>query len=732
MPTGALAHAEFDRAILSSLVAAGRTLKRQVVLQGICRCAVIVVLLAVAHFILDYLLVLGVGPRAALLFLLVSLAAHQAWKWIIRPAALRVSPQQVAELLERRHPELRDALLTSVSFSTSRPDRTRADQASTAMIDATVRRSIEQMQSVRVQDIFLPKRHLQFLAAGLAAVVFCAGFSAVFPDMAATYVARDLTLRDVPWPSGVVLVLEGFVNDRLRWPIGDELTLVATATDEVPSGVRAEFESQKGERVVREMGRRGEDRFVLDYGPLQASLRVQFSIRRFGADERTRWYAVEAVERPAVKDIALRIMPPAYSNLDDIDMPTGQTAADVLRGSSVVVRATTNKPIQRAALRSSERVVGETIVESGRDIVARFDPTESGAYFFDLLDEDGLTDNRPVTMTLRVVADSPPKVKMTLAGVGEMVVPDAVLPLEINCEDNLGLRAAELQHEISHTEQTTTAPSAPQVEPLPRFTVGQTKYSIKESWPLLPLTLRPGDQLTVQARATDDQPVLTGDQSSTPLAPPNLGLSGAYVLRIVTAEDLSAELSRRENEWRREFELVIKSQEQLEARVKELVSLDAAQRASGAAAARLNSERRSQRQQASRLRTIGRQFEQILSEMEVNQLANSMVRRRLDAGVIAPMRKLATEGVPAAADLLDSFQTASDDDAASRVLDSQAGLVREMYAILANMLKWEGYEEAVSILRDIIRLQADLNEDTQRRLQEEVDRLFDQETEEKR
>jgi hypothetical protein len=40
------------------------------------------------------------------------------------------------------------------------------------------------------------------------------------------------------------------------------------------------------------------------------------------------------------------------------------------------------------------------------------------------------------------------------------------------------------------------------------------------------------------------------------------------------------------------------------------------------------------------------------------------------------------------------------------------------------MLKWEGYNEAVALLRDIVGMQESLNQDTQVILEREFDRLF--------
>ena len=124
------------------------------------------------------------------------------------------------------------------------------------------------------------------------------------------------------------------------------------------------------------------------------------------------------------------------------------------------------------------------------------------------------------------------------------------------------------------------------------------------------------------------------------------------------------------------------------------------------------------------MRTIARQFEQVLSELEINQLASSSVRRRLDGGVIRPLRRLIETDVPAAADGVQRLQAAYTADLAEEVQQQQRQLVQSMYAVLANMLKWEGYGEAVAALRDIIRLQGNLNRETQDRLQREIERMF--------
>lgn len=740
-------HPDFRRTVLSPLERLGRLLKRQVVLQGLCRFVAVLVAMAILQFTLDILLVLGVGPRAALLAVVLAIAGYHLWQYVLKPGALRVHVDDIAALIERKNPSLHDRLASAVAFATA--GEVRPERDSPAMVLALLEQSRSSLAGIRLMDVFHPTRHRRFLALGLSTAALAAVLTAAFPEMAATYVARNLTLREVPWPSRVTLILEGFVNDKLRWPIDDDLSLVATATDRIPPGVRAEFQSPTGESILRQMARRGENQFVLDYGPLQQSMRVRFSIWRLGVDERTRWYSIEAVERPAVRDVTIEVTPPSYSGLEPFTLATGQTSVDVLRGSSVFIRADVSKAIEEAALRTAFGFVAPGQIESERRVSASFMPSQSGTYYFDLKDADGLSDTRPVTYALRLVADPPPKVRLTLPGAGEMLVPSAILELAIDCEDNLGIATAELLYAVIQG-QDSSAGVSPVSEPLPKLEPRQMRYTLREPWPLSALTLQPGDQITLQARASDYQPVTPVDSQSTTdpnspdrsssdkaptparsasegvttASPTNTGESVLYTFRIVTAEELAAELSRRENEWRREFEQIIKAQELINARSAELLNSADVEVASATTALRLAQEERSQRQQAGRLRTVSRQFEQILAEMEVNQIMTTVARRRLDGGVIVPLRQLINADVPAIAERFEQLRQKYEPDSAVELVSAQNELVRSMYAILANMLKWEGYDEAVSLLRDIIRLQGDVNQDTQKRLQEELERLL--------
>ncbi len=729
--TTSFATPETRRGLLAPLIRLSRTLKRRAVVQGFCKSAALLLGVLVVHFSLDRILLLGTGPRAAMLVLVVGFACYQLWFGLIRRWILPIGPADTAKLLERHFPALGDRLVSAVAFLEGPPPRPERD--SPAMIGIVVSEAFDGIASLNPHEVLHQRRHRRLLAIGIIAVAIAAGAALAMPETMAIYLARNFALRDLPWPSRFRLAIEGFHDGKLRWPLGDNLLLTAVAVDDVPQGLRAEFQSDESVAAPRDMVQHGENRFVLDYGPLQQSMKVRFLIGRLGVDEKTAWYDIEAVERPSIKQVQIDIVPPEYTELKRFTLAAGQTSADVLRGSRAAISATTGKPVVKATLRSADRAVGNVVIESGRRLHTEFSPSRSGTYFFDLMDAEGLADLNPVTYSFVLQNDPPPKVRFTLPGAGEMLVPDAVLTLNVDCEDNLSLKNVELLNRV--TPSSATSQPAMAHRALAGLEPRQSRYSHRESLVLSSLGVKPGDQLSLQLQARDNQPD-TGlaesnasrnaptSQPAKSVTPPGVGESLPYNFRIVTPEELLAELSRREMEWRREFEQIIKSQEQIEKRLHDLRNEAGPARGSTELSSRYGQEERAQRQQIGRMRTVVRQFEQVLGELEVNQLAASPVRRRLDGGVIRPMHRLIETDVPAAAEQIQRLQADFNDELADQVQKSQRDLVQAMYAVLANMLKWEGYEEAVAALRDIIRLQGGLNQQTQERLQKEIEHMF--------
>jgi hypothetical protein len=207
---------------------------------------------------------------------------------------------------------------------------------------------------------------------------------------------------------------------------------------------------------------------------------------------------------------------------------------------------------------------------------------------------------------------------------------------------------------------------------------------------------------------------------------PNIGQSAPLGLRVVTAEELLAELARREQEYRMDFERLVDAQEQIRGALLSVAGRFGREEASGEeflnALAPL--ERR-QRNIAGSVNALRQQFEQILNELRINGLASNATEQRLGEGIVQPLTELAKRELVVAADMIRQWSREGVPETASKIDPIQAALLLQMRAILANMIQWEGYQEAVTMLRDILRLQSELETETKRTLEEQGLDIFD-------
>jgi hypothetical protein len=335
-------------------------------------------------------------------------------------------------------------------------------------------------------------------------------------------------------------------------------------------------------------------------------------------------------------------------------------------------------------------------------------PPATATYHFDLLDARGLSNiserRGPVRATLRLVEDPPPRVRLDVAGVGDMITPEAVLPISLDFSDAYGLAAAELLHSLTGQEEGAIR------QPVPHFEPGSLRFSHSMDFSAAGHGVSVGDRLMLRAEATDYND-LTG---------PGVGESSTIVLRVVNADELLAELNRREQEYRQDFERLLARQEALYLEV-----LDAGQVANPQANAEERTRSlvrlaRRQRDQASRLNVLQAQFEQILSELRINRLATPSVEERFVEGIIRPMEEVGRVSMAQAAQSLDALAQAEMPEAWETARAAQRLVREQLQSILDNMAKWEGFQEAVILMREVLRLQREVVEETESRIESEL------------
>jgi len=691
---------QFERQTLSRLNRLRTRLRSYLLIGGITTLVAVGFLAAIIQLILDYTFRLPLDMRAALLGIILVILGYIAWKSIYRPFIVPVGLRDMAGLVERNHPQLRSVLVSAVQFAGG--DIGPVESNSPELISRVIEqanRETSQIPFATVLNHGAPRRG--FVTITLVLLVGL-GALALRPQLMGLWFDRNILLSDNEWPKRTILKvhLDGGVLTGAR---GDDLQVRASAEGVIPRNVDIIFDFESDKTGRETMVAVGERDFRYTFTRVDETFRFKLK----GGDDETPWYQAILADRPKVEDVTIAVTPPGYAGIEPFTLPLGQRAFETLRGSHVDLHVKLNKPVEQAVL-----MAGQSIVQSARGSADQwsvsFDPVDTRTYHFHLADELGLENKRPLQISIRTLKDEPPRVRMKIIGVSDVITPQALLPIEVSCSDTFGLSKAEMVYKIGREG------SKPVTVKLPGFKTQMKKFDANLSWPVAAIELVPGDRLTLSARAADFDDI----------SGPNESQSAPAVYRVISTDELLAELARREQEYRQEFERVIQQQEQLRSQLLTLIRTLNDENVRTNLADRVAPFERRQRQITGQVNLLRQQFAQVLAEMAVNGLDTATVVKRLQGGIISPLTRLAKRDLVLAGDLLRTMGRAGDSESATNADEAQASALADMRRILSNMLKWEGFQEAVTMLREIMRLQAELTEETQEELERRATELL--------
>ncbi len=682
------------------------------VVAGVLRLLAALLGAGLIQLVLDRWLRLSLDQR-----LVLNIAITVGWlivihRYLVAPLFRPLSDATLAGWVDRRHPQLADALSTAVEFSEqSRPTdasevaQPQDDQTSPELVADVLRGAADAAGRVRF-DAVLNHRRAQRngMLSGALLLTIVAAFL-IDAGMMNVWFQRNWLLADLAWPQRTYIVPEHFDNFRRRMPRGEELEVFAKIVGEVPQTATLRWRTASGRKGREPMTRLGGQTLFASIGVLSED--VTFEIT--GGDENTPEYTVIAVERPRLVRTRAIVVPPTYTRQDTLELEQ-QTVFDLLQGASLTIEAEVNKPLQRARFVAAEgQSVGtlSTRQEEGRSLVTVALPTpESGVYRFELLDRDTIENRDPVPFTIKVSADQPPDVQMEVMDVGELITPKAEFDIALRAEDAYGLGRVSLSAQRNEDPLFAI--------PLPELSSQGRTFAARQLWAPRVVRVTPGDRLRLSAAAADRDP-----------AGPNVGQTPVIEIGVVSIEDFQAAMAERELELRREFERLMSAQRRIQ---DGLVRLFEALPNSGPAgpreSQRLTGLIRQQAAHTGRCAAIAQRFERILAEMRSSRVARVADERRILDRIVAPLRELATEAMPDAGEVLGQLRQDGSTPSKDAALAAQNEVLRQMRVVLGNMLEWEGYREAVLLLQQLISDQDALRTETLQALETELEAIL--------
>ncbi len=670
-------------------------------LRGAASLVLLVVAVSLLSFGLDRLLRLAWGSRAVILVLMLTMLGAVAWSRLLRPLLAPLPDDELARLVEGRHPFLEWRLLSAVQFAD--PAWAPGPETSRSLAAAIVDDAERAAPGVEASRVVPGQPMAQASVRGGAVLLAGVLLVVSFQDAAATWARRNLLLSTTArWPQDTRLHLDvAALNTETRvvtLPHGSDLTISVSAEGVVPARVfvetwgdpeaaAAEGGASRDELLVLDGLGEGRFRAVLD----EVTSGFSFVVR--GGDAEEGPFRVRVIRRPWVEALTFRVTPPPHTGLPERTFGVEAGSLTLPVGTHVRLEARVTKPLVRASVEERQAgtdgaavVRSSTITATG--FTAELDLERTAAFEVDVLDQDQLGFAQPLRFSLVAQPDEAPSVQLALLGVGLNVTPQALLRARVGASDDHGVAAARLRLKVG---------PAGERPPIERDTTlaalaGQRSAEALAAADLGELGLEPRMAITLWAEATDADP-----------RGPNVGTSPAVQLRVVTPEQLLGELLRRLHEQRLELERMILEEERL------------AQGLSGHDQATLERASRAHRDVGRAVLRAADVVEGVVAEMKSNRLLDAATWDRLTEDVADPLRALHGGLLQEARTSAEQAAAAAEGERASASVAAglaAATVAQELKAIVARMGRIEELAELVAALKAVIQKQRDLLDKT--------------------
>ncbi|QDU56060.1 hypothetical protein Pan181_22630 [Aeoliella mucimassa] len=656
--------------------------------------------------------------------------------WGLRRWLVDLSDHSLALIIERKHPELADALSSAV-YIHQHQDR---DDMHPELARRTLQEAAEAVGRIDTDGLLNQVRLNRFalLVGGLAISVIALALGV--PRVWDAYTER-LALSPEQWPRTVSLEIDGFEPDGQ----GGFVRRVARNAD-VPLVVKASLAEglSAPERVTiryrwRE-GRRGRDDLVrigdaqsgrdeaqrFEYLFERIASDVEFEIR--GGDDRLRRLRLEVVERPKVTALSFECQYPAYLDRSDRSIPAGPRV-ELPEGTKLVAKGKANKPLSQIRWRrvvqtdDTPVITNEATTDFEKPLTVAADDMEMEV---ELVDENGISSAEPFRVTIVSREDELPQVLASRQGIGTAITYNAQVPVQLNIEDDYAVNSAwvDLVHDGESLPRVDVAmPAAANGEVITLATVDLAQLAKEHADDPL-YQFSEGQLITITAGASDRYDLNENSRESTarPLS-----------FEIVSEEDLMLRLAANEQNLRQTFEsiadkllllydslekmdgvastdlVVVATAEATEVPSDEPDENELTEDADAQLAREAGRQAETARQIGDEVLGVAAGFEDIHAQLFNNRIENTELSDRIGNRIAAPLRSLGEQRMPQVAERIADLVNEGTLDIAK---NETRQAIAEVEQLLREMQGLENYNEVIAMLREIIRQQDEINEKT--------------------
>ena len=689
-------------------------LTRWIVVHGLGRWLLVVLLILLADMLLDRAFKMDSAQRLVMLVIMgVAALAYFGWK-VLKPLGARPNDDALIYEIENKNPELKESLISSMQLS--REKDLGAMGVSPELANATIQQGLDGAGAINFGEALDLESHARNWMLLITGIIVAAGlgWGVMNNQFLTTWFNRNIMLLEDQWPQSTYLEIAGVEDGKLILPRGvDHRQLVTVGENSKVTDVSVSLEiDNPGGRTYHQMKPTGkldgrEHVFMFH------NVSSQFRFRARGGDDVSAWVDVELVEPPNIIELSMQAMLPEYTGVESVEL-TGSGPHSILVGSKLQLGIKTNKPLSEAILKLGDEVF--TLEQTTDDksfklaIPGADGELTGGEYEFELTDTTGLKSSRRSKFKIAIKEDGAPRVRASLWGISGLVSARAMLPTSFQVVDEYGLRKSAFD---CYWKAANEDDNGKREIPIGEFAAQEDGTPTRKAeqdvvLDLVPLKLSPGTSFRFAVAAYDNFP-----------GQAKIGKSQEFLLRVVSDEELRADLLRREIEQRKAFDQAYQIQLEL---TTEIQAIAARQPKPGTTKEDFEAQReaslielvRNQKGVGTAIDRVANRFEDFLVEVKNNRLdeaenaisPDQRIETRFDQKIIQPIRQLDSELVSMATRHLDDCRRAIQtqdglENAVGQTVAVQTAILEEMKRILAAMNDSESFQEIINDFLEI-------------------------------
>ncbi|MEZ5303466.1 MAG: DUF4175 family protein [Verrucomicrobiales bacterium] len=464
-----------------------------ILIRGGCAALISLIALLSVLALLDWAFLIPDAVRWGLSFVAYAAVGAVLWFTCLRYLFGHHGEREIARIVERAEPTLREDLISAVELGD--PRHLEEHQFESAAFRSLVQDDVaRRMGLLNVRHLLPTSRVAPWMRyAGIAAVLLAVLLiipGLHFPQL---FSRAALPLVNIGRPSNIKVELLDPSPGNQIVPSGDTVPLLARITGGDPDVVLETVTDSEGRRRT-ELERKPNSEFggAINVGQED----VRFRIRAGGTI--TEFYTLKSMPRPAIAKWGKTYRFPDYSTLSPQTLEEEHGELTALEGSVAALTLTANQPIEKAEVVVTKADGGEVrlpVAIDGSTLTAEIPViAEHSSYKLELTAaESGFTDPFAPSFEIRAIPDLTPAVDLAEPTENRTVVPREKVNVAGTARDDVALAA------VNHSWRINKGPwqEAPLAEKPGK------EAQVSTLWDLAKLPLKNGDVVFVRLTAAD-------------------------------------------------------------------------------------------------------------------------------------------------------------------------------------------------------------------------------------